>query len=65
MRNTGFDGMVILLELWVAGASARTRHANRLGPEIILSTEEHVPGADYLTQILEIEQTIIGRDYAP
>jgi len=49
---------VILLELWMAGATARTRHANRLGPDFILRT---VPGADYLTQNPGIEQTGIGR----
>jgi hypothetical protein len=53
--------MVILLELWVAGATARTRHANRLRPDFILSRGRACPGADYVTQILGIEQTVTGR----
>ena len=32
-----------------------------LARTLFLRREEHVPGADYLTQILGIEQTVIGR----
>jgi hypothetical protein len=53
--------MVILLGLWVAGVTTRTRHANRLGPDFILPTEGACPGADYLAQNLGIEETVIGR----
>jgi hypothetical protein len=61
MRNTGFDDMVILLELWVAGATARTLCEQAWPGLYFFRRQKHVPGADYLTQNLAIEQTVIGR----